>query len=393
MGNRIERSSNFFMDLFVKQEIPEIYSKIRYFGDSYDLGRPNNPFSSSQSQKSYSVALIPEYFELELIDSEKFRAKTYNQNNLGYAVRLTDEFTIDSYLKEQLKSNARHVKKRHKRLEDCYEISYKFFYGEITEDEYQYVMQCLRAMLVRRFSQRKDINEKLLEWDELIATTKKQIDEKKASLFVIYDNEVPIDVSLNYHYQDIMFSAVSSYDIDYHKFGLGAIEKIKLLEWCMEHQYKLLDLGYGDLDYKASWSNYGYRFKYQVVFNKKSIPAWLFAFFELNKLSIKEYLKSKKIDVYVKNIKTWHPFKKGNESIDDYLAYEKIQVDDLDCFKNIRKVDYNHESSFPMKLVINEFIYTTLENKDSVEVFEILSEPNAFLIKGKSNAQKVTFLK
>src|SRR5690606_41905928 len=58
---------------------------------------------------------------------------------------------------------------------------------------------------------------------------------KRASFFVIYDGDHPIEISLNYHLNDVLFSSISSFDIDYAKFGLGHIEIHKQLEWCLEH--------------------------------------------------------------------------------------------------------------------------------------------------------------
>jgi hypothetical protein len=254
-------------------------------------------------------------------------------------------------------------------------------------------MESLKKMLVRRFSQRNDKNEKLDEWDELLSNTYSQIIKKKASLFVIYDDNIPIDISLNYHCDKIMFGAISSYAIEYSKFGMGSIEKIKLLEWCLSNGYKILEFGYGDLEYKKKWSNHIYRFKYQVIYNRNSIIAMLFAKMEMLKLSLKEYLKSKKIDVYYKRLKSRIINKKRKETpISTRINYEKTTVTDLTVYGELKEVAYDLESSFPLKLIVNEFLYTNIEHKDHIVIHEVVQEPGSYLITGRKIIQKFNII-
>ena len=224
------RTSNFFMDLFVKQKIPGIYRSIRYGDPKETLLEIKEDPKIAPSNKSFSVALIPDYCNPELIDPSLYSVKTGKQFNRGYSIMFTKDFNLDTYLKKQLKSNYRNLKKRHQRLENCFNISYSVFHGKISEEEYLFLMESLKKMLVHRFDQRNDKNEKLEEWNEILSNTYNQILEKNASLFVIYDDDLPIDISLNYHFNKIMFGAISSYELAYSKFGMGSIEKIKLLE-------------------------------------------------------------------------------------------------------------------------------------------------------------------
>lgn len=393
MWKHIKRSPNFFMDFFVEQRIPEIYAKILFWNETlYTRANSGSQHQKSQDQKAYSVSLIPEYLDLEVLNSKTHSLKTKPQTNLGYAIKLTKEFEIESYLKKQLKSNFRNVKKRQSRLETSYEIDYRFFYGAISEENYLYLMQCLYEMLVRRFDQRQDINEKLKEWKGLLTTTRDKICKKNASLFVIYDHEVPIDISLNYHVKSITFGAISSYDIDYSKFGLGAIEKIKIMEWCLENGYRLLDFGYGDLEYKRIWSNYIYKFNYQVIFNRNSVLSQISARLELVKLQLKEFLKSKKIDVLYKKIRQKLSLRKGGSvNKAKIIDYQKVVLSDSRAFTALESVDYELENILPLKSAVNDFIYATREKKSSVRMLRIKNEQNAFLIKGEKEVQKIIF--
>nr|WP_299172509.1 GNAT family N-acetyltransferase [uncultured Allomuricauda sp.] len=382
------------MDLFVEQKIPEVYSSI-LMGDDTLLAPQNQKSKDSAFNDgclAYSVALIPDYLEFKVIAPKHFKSKSYYQNNLGYAIKFAKGISLEDFLKEQLKGNYRNIRKRKAKLESCYKIQYDFFHGNIALEKYSNLMQCLHDMLVRRFDQRQDVHEKLKEWDELLKVTKQKIDEKKASLFVIYDDGTPINISLNYHFKTIMFGAVSSYDIDYYKFGLGSIEKIKLMEWCLFNNYKLLDFGYGDLNYKHNWCNHVYKFKYEVGFDRRHMSATLFAKLERVKLHIKEYLKSKKVDVLYKRIITVMRLKKDKITTRERaVTYEKSNIGYSHSHSKFEKVNYHSQSSLPFKVIVNDFIYSTQEAKDSVEVLKVVNEENTYLIQGTKNVQTIIF--
>lgn len=393
MGKQILRTTNFFMDLFVKQKIPGIYRSIRFGNqEQTQVEVKEDQTSLGPSHKSFSVALIPDYCNPELIDPSLFSVKTRKQFNRGYSIMFTKDFNLDTYLKKQLKSNYRNLKKRHQRLEHCFNIRYSVYYGSINNEEYLFLMESLKNMLIGRFDQRNDKNEKLEEWNEILANTYDQILEKKASLFVIYDDELPIDISLNYHFDKIMFGAISSYELAYAKFGMGSIEKIKLLDWCQSEGYKILDFGYGDLVYKQNWCNNMYQYKYQVIYNKKSFLALLLAKMELFKLSLKENLKARKVDIYFKRLKSWIlPQKRKNSPITIKIEYQKKTVTDPGVYANLGEIAYNPESPFPIKLIVNDFLYTNQEHKDQIVIQEVLQEPGSYLITGEKISQIFNF--
>jgi len=394
MGNYINRTPNFFMDLFVKQRIPYLYNRIQYLNEELTLFEcKKDKYELADTHKPCSIALIPAYCNPTLIDSGSFVVKTINQYNLGYAILIEKEFNVDVYLKEQFKSNYRNLKKRHLRLENCFNVHYMLYHGNINKERYLFIMESLKCMLIKRFRQRKDKNEKLDEWDELLSNTYGQIIEKRASLFVIYDDDLPIDISLNYHFDKIMFGAISSYAIEYSKFGMGSIEKIKLLEWCLSNEYKILEFGYGDLEYKKTWSNHIYRFKCQVIYNRSSILARLFAKMEILKLSLKEFLKAKKIDVYYKRLKSRLIYKKRKEClITKSIDYKRATVTDLKLYKDLKEVAYDLECPFHLKLIVNDFLYSNKEHKDHIVIQEVLQEPGSYIISGRKITQVFTFI-
>lgn len=390
MGKFIDRTTNFYLDIFTKRNVADIIQKIQYWKRSQTLyEKEMDKLSDTPSHRVYSFALVPDYLEISIESPNKYAIKTGRQNNLGYAIALEDKFVLDSFLKSQFKSNYRNLKKRHLRLESCFNITYKMFYGDLGRDEYQYLMTCLRSMLVRRFSQKNDQNESLTEWEEIMANTFGQVNLKEASIFVIYSNDIPIDISINYHFQKIMYGAVSSYDIDYHKFGLGSIEKVKLLEWCVANDYKILEFAYGDLDYKNTWSNCTYKFKYQVVYFKQSLWALIMGNIELLRLYIKEYLKSKKVDVIYRKMKVKSGGERSNKmSKTDIIEFDRSFVPDINKFGRLKELD--EEGIVPLKMTINDFVYATQEHIDHIKIYKVLEAPHTYLISGEKNIQKIT---
>ncbi len=393
MRRLICRTTNFYLDVFTERKVADIIQKIQYWnGDQTLYEKTEDGQPETRYHKVYSISLIPDYLEISIVNSHLFTIKTRQQNNLGYAICLNDGFVLDTYLKDQFKGNYRNLKKRHFRLEACFNIRYKMFYGDLSRDDYQFLMNCLRAMLIRRFSQKNDLNEAITEWDELEASTFEKVIRKEASIFVIYHNDIPIDISINYHFQKIMYGAVSSYDIDYYKFGLGFIEKIKLLEWCVARDYKILEFAYGDLDYKKTWSNCSYQFKYQVVYLNESVLALFIGKVELLRLDIKEYLKSKKIDVYYRKLKgVWAATHTKEMANTKNYEIERAYIPDINGLGDLREIGLDKEGTLPFKMAVNDFLYATQEHIDHTKMYKAPEAPNTFIIAGRRKIQKITF--
>lgn len=385
--------TNFFMDLFENREIPAVYSKILYLNDDQCLYDGKNINSKAiEIDDLYTIALIPDYFKPVLKKNKTFVEKSGQQENLGYSIFIKNVDSIDGYLKTQFKSNHKVIKRNITRLEACFNIRYQLFHGGISKESYDFLMGSLQEMLIRRFTQRKNDNKKLKEWDVILNNSFELINNKEASLFVIYDNDKPIDISLNYHQHKIVFSAIASYDIDYHKFGVGHVEMIKLLEWCIQDKYEVLELGYGDLEYKRRWSNHIYNFKYQVIFNKNAMLMPFIANLHFHKLNLKEYIKAKKVNLHYKNVRKRLTFKKPMESNEESeLNYEKIIITEPDRFQSLTKVDPESEDHKYLRRILYEFLYSSIEHKENTSIYKISDIPHSFLIKGKLNAQQITF--
>lgn len=383
------RKNNFVAFLFRKGKIPMHYKSITYLGHFW-----SNSKSDGKSQDNLGLPaqwrLIPDFFEIE-IDMDHVGRYVIPQHNWGYAIRLNVD-TVDDYLNNQFKSKYRSIIRRYvKRLESCFQIEYKLFYGEISEEQYHFLMNCIHQMILRRFKQRREQHKALKDWKEIYNDSLSMILQKKASLFVIYDGENPIEISLNYHFDKILFSSISSYDIDYAKFGLGHVEIYKQLEWCINNDYEIFEMGVGGTNYKRRWSNFIYRFQNHVTYVKSSSKQRFQAFFLRSLVGFIEYLKSlginellyttvNRISQLVKTRETYlnnNPVPQTETTLVDHLPENAVAI----------PVNF---SKYPfLKKPICDYLYTNVEHKCHLKLYKVDELKNTFYIKGQKMAKIV----
>ncbi|MEM8937776.1 MAG: GNAT family N-acetyltransferase [Bacteroidota bacterium] len=282
---------NLFSEVFESRSLPHCYTLRNQDSKAFSTLKHRE---NECSKNIYSIRLVPPHFNLTIKDNQQWRFYSIPQYNWGYAIFLESFTNTEEYLEKQFKANFRKVIKRYvSRLEGCFDIRYHTFYGEIEQEEYDILMGRLHLMVKRRFSQKGERHLDLHKWDTLKKDGLQLINEKKASLFVIYQNNEPIEISLNYHYDQILFSAISSYNTAYSKFGLGHVEIYKQLDWCFRNGFTIFEMGVGGMDYKRRWSNSIYRFAHHIIFKNNKLIHFIPGAFELLRVKCKEYLKSK----------------------------------------------------------------------------------------------------
>ncbi len=260
--------TNFYFSFYEKQHVPSICKKISF--NNTVLSETKNSNNDKLASKIIVLNLIPNYLNLELKKGLYSKKSTHKP---GLAVNLTKGFNnIDDYLKTQCSPKLRKVVTRSvKRLESCFNIKYNMFYGHISKADCDLLMGKLYNMIENRFKQRSGRNTILRQWDHYMDLAFNGINKKTASLFVIFSNGQPIEISLNFIYDNIMFSYISSYDLDYAKFGLGHINYYKKVDWCIKNKIDLFDMGHGDFAYKRQWANMDYNFLIKKAFFYNSL--------------------------------------------------------------------------------------------------------------------------
>ncbi|MBQ4819545.1 GNAT family N-acetyltransferase [Aquimarina sp. MMG016] len=373
---------DYFFEVFEKSTIPELFSGIQEFNSDEIL--KNFDHKKSSLDQFYSVFFIPDYLQ-PILNDDRFITKKVSQFFKGYAIFLDGFSDVNAYLKHRFRSNAKGIRRRVNRLETCFDISCKMYYGKIQKDEYDHYMNSLEQMLIRRFEQRNDVSQSLLRWDHYKEMYFSLINEKRASLFVIMNGNNPIVVSLSHHFDNRLFSAISSYDIDYGKFSLGSVEIYKKLEWCIANDHKSYEMGMGDLSYKREWCNHIYNFEHQIIYPKASFVSRIKGNIEYLKVSLKEYI----FKIAYVRYKSYKAKRKKSEPNQE-IKYSVSKIEAVQFSEEYPVVDYNNEKYAFLRKMVFDFLYSAIENVSDVKVFQIPEEQKSFMIIGKSKMQKIT---
>lgn len=366
MGRKRFKKADFYFEFFEKRTVPEIYRALSLKNTQKPIYEKN--FLASQaSDVQWYIRLFPSYFDFKINRHPKLLLKKIFRVK-GFAIDLDSE-SIDDYLRTHFKPNFRtSLRRRFKGLETCFNIRYVMYHGHIEREEYESIMQNLRLMLIRRFNQRNDKNTVLNKWDYYHLNTFPMINRKSASLFVIYHDSKPIQISLSYHHNNIFFLSIPSYDIDYAKFGLGNLAIKKLLEWCFEHSYRMLDMGYGAFDYKVKWCNMNYNFEHHLFYNKSSFVSWLKVGYVTLKIRFINFLLAKNINVIYHRYKNLLLGKK--KTLPTKYSIKKESVDRKELSKFTR-VDPILDGSYAyLRKPLYDFAYSQLKSVALIEVYE-----------------------
>lgn len=375
----IERT-DFYKELFEKSSIPKGYNTI-----SYDNNRDISFGLSDIDKKNFKIhsyQYSPDYLSFEL-DSSLFLTKVFQKR--GYAANLKEADSIEDYLKKHCKTNFRgNVKRSVKKIELCLDISYKMFYGDISKDVYDSLIDAFFSMLTKRFEQRNDRNVVLENWEYYKKNALDLINKKKASLFVVYNGQEPIAFSLNFHFNTVFYFAIPTFNIDYIKFAPGNVVIFKNLEWCFANGFNFFDMGYGGFENKINWCNTTYNFDHHVLCKNKNLVVNIYSTLLKYKYHLINFLIAKDIRTLLKRLKT----KKKKPFQIPYL-FTKIE-DSVFVNKNdLIAIDLKKDFRPFLKRPVYDFLYLNNEYIKDVLVYEVINETSVYIIKGLNNQIKI----
>jgi hypothetical protein len=218
------------------------------------------------------------------------------------------------------------------------------------------------------------------------------IKEKKASLFVIYDKNKPIDICLNYHFQNIMQHLIRSYDIDYSKYGIAQIDIYKQIDWCFLNNFQIFDFMWGELPYKIRWCNEISFYEHHFIFKDDNPVKSLFVKILINLYMISDYVKQKRFYKWI--IKT-------KSNIAKNLKGESVKKEPLIKFETISKmplkdtisaININNESYKFLRKTVYDFQYIHSDNTANIKVFKINSAIDSYIVQGTKSQIKVSII-
>jgi len=372
---------NLFKALFERETLPDGLPEL--WVNDLPLGNARRHDRGSD-RKSYSLPLVTPYFRWAGIPVD-FSLKKVPQFNWGYSIDLKGHASVEDYMQSQFKSKNRSIIKRYiNRLEACFPITYQYHRQEMSLQQYDAIFEALRGMIADRFRQRGETHMELWRWKDLRERTYGLIRSGQASFFVIYDGQRPIEISLNYHLNKVLFSTISSFDIDYGKFGLGHVEIYKQLEWCLKHGYTRFEMGVGGMEYKRRWSNNIYRFEHWILISKKNMGTRLLGRAAYGKALLKEYLKSKRLNDALDALreKIFRQKSLGPGADHGQLVPRALAAPvEISQWAELDNRELRGEPG--LNKALNDFLYFQVVPREKVRVYRSVDGPVRYLLQGE----------
>ncbi len=261
-------------------------------GMSYQL----NGDSANIKSKVALVFDVPDYFPDANQDSDNVKINKIRQYN-GVYTDLSGFNSLDDILKASFSSKSRsRFRGRVRQIENNFNISQKVYFGEMSKDDYVREMNALKNLIINRFEQRNVHNTVIPIWEFYEEVMYPLILDKKVAFNVIYNDDEPIAMSLNFVYDDIVAIAIRSFNVDYYKYNIGNYEIYKLFDWCLNNNMRILDFSKGEVGYKSRWATHTYNFYCHVLYNPKSLKARCNASIITRLYKFKQYLRDKNVN-------------------------------------------------------------------------------------------------
>ncbi|MEM8937773.1 MAG: GNAT family N-acetyltransferase [Bacteroidota bacterium] len=287
--------TSFVFDLFLKREIPSFYGTKIKNGLSKETQLDSLIHRQPLDNPFILIKDVPDYLSIPRKENPNYAFKKIGQYK-GLLVKLDDVETAQNYIEKHLsKKTLKRIFQNKAKLERDHEISYQMYFGEITKHTYDYLFVKFYEFLKKRFEELRIYNRYLLEWKSIYGFVFPLIKQKKASLFVVYKDEQPITIALNFHLSNMVLSHIVAFDLQFKKYGLGDINMLKHLEWCTKNNITIFDLSMGHTTFKSKWCNHEYKFDYHIFYEKSSTILKFKAMLLTQYLWLKQFLRNVKI--------------------------------------------------------------------------------------------------
>jgi hypothetical protein len=307
----------------------------------------------------------------------------------GYCFNLENYTDIETYIKDrfQSKKSRRVLRSGKKRLETCFDITYKIYFGSIDRDHYDQLFKRFYRLLELRAAEKGIDNRNLKIWEYYLSRVYDMIISKQASLFVIYDDDKAINISLHLHVKNTVFLYIAAYDIDYSKFRLGHTNILMILDWFIKNGIKLVDLSKGNVGYKKQWANIEYDFKYHLFYNSSNIMVKLIALWIAKKLQLKQSLRNKNVNTYYYNTLNW--LKTNNKAI-KIPKYQLVDHVKLPEKKTIEPVSFReYYDDLFLKRIIYTALYLSFTHVKDLNVYRELENTHIYYLESRKKVQKL----
>jgi len=379
---------DFMFEIAFNKKLPSFYNRICHLNNDSPLLSNEQVKIPEISNNVCTISDVPSHlkvFENPLPPTIKIKKVTQYK---GYSIDLNGCQTIEGYLKNQFgRSSHQALRSGKKRLETCFDISYKMYFGSIEKNEYDSLFIQFYKMLKLRAEEKGIENKNLPLWNLYTKKVYEMILKKEASLFVIYDGKTPINISLNMHLKDVIFLFITSYNIDYSKFRIGHTNWTWLIDWFIKNNIKLVDFSKGNKAYKKRWANKEYDFEYHLYYNKTSLKSRLKVKLLESKLKIKQILRDININDYYYATQDKLANKKNYQHI---KKHEFVKIKQLPNNNELSEIDIQKEAQFDfLRPIIYQFLYLKSTNIKDITAYQATKNNNLFYVETKSKVLKL----
>ncbi|MDG1572755.1 GNAT family N-acetyltransferase [Robiginitalea sp. M366] len=284
---KIEKT-NFHFECFEKRRIPCAYTGV--IGPVRAMLDPN---CGKKAQPHLQlVNCLPPYLGIDQRHLHPSMGCFRADYRLGFAMDLSMAASAREFLRQQLgKKPYKNLRQDRQRLERDHQITFEVYRHTIDPVSCRNLLDKLRGFIRQRFRGREGKHVALNRWTEYEASVYTDILAGRASLFVLSSGAAPIAIALNYHLEPRIFNAaIISFDAAYARYSPGRLMFLYQLEWCYAHKYRLIDTGWGSLEYKIKFANAVYRYQTHALYPKGNILLAILAWGALQLMRLKYYL-------------------------------------------------------------------------------------------------------
>ncbi len=370
-----------------------------YFVSAYNLllkQKHHNPDKQSElplKNKLYLIYDVPDYL---LVEPHLKKGIMHTKVNTfrGSLILLHRFANLEELLKEKLSAKRRSQLRGYQRkLKYSFSIRTKMYFGEISREEFNFIFDIFYRMLDNRFNEKQTKNDDLPYWEKYKEVIFPLINEKRACLSVIFDEDLPISISLNIVRDSMLYGYMKSYDIDYSKFGLGFLDFINLLEWGYQNQMSTFDFLKGEYAYKEKWIDHEYYFQKHVLCNAQSLLSRFW--FRLLSTRLKVFYWILTVLKGIGLHKVYHALKKGvfkirnTSDMKRQVNFSVEKISELPEKESLIEVDLSHKANSHLKRPFYSCLYAFDERKNQTQVYSREDEPGSFIILGEKHAIKL----
>jgi hypothetical protein len=381
------KSVDFMFEIGFNKKLPSFYSCAfqNLYSECFLKSESNG--EALLSNEIHLVYDVPSYLDVKkrkLNSSIGF--KTVIQHS-GYCIDLSGYDNVEKYIEDRFSSNSRQrLRRRKRRLEMSFDISYKMYHGAIDKIHYDELFEQFYELLKLRAQEKGIDNGNLKRWDTYTNSFYDMILNKQASLFVIYDKNEAINISLNMHVKDTVFLFITTYNIDYSNFRVGHTNWMVQLDWFIKNKIRVVDFSKGNVAYKKRWANKKYDFSYHFFYEKSTIAVRVKVFWLIKKLQFKQLLRNQGLNLIyysvLRKLKNNGGFKKTSN-------YKLIDLAQLPDKTNLLQIVIDHQDPYLIKRIIFNYLYLSSVNIKDIVIYKETTSENTFYISSKKEVVKL----